>query len=162
MIVGIVVGSIILITFVYFVITSEKSKNKSNSTVFKDAKVKVGHKKKKVSETKQIRPEIIRTSDKIQDNEIEFNNEKKENIPVNNQTKNMFVSEQTNFEKINPEFDRVVSLDEINADDKVEDLEDDFSKSFYEQEDSLKDQINSLSPTMKALLVSDILDSNYF
>ena len=161
-IIAIVIGSIILIAFIFFIITSEKNKSKSTSTVFKDAKLKSGRKKNKKLESKQVRPEIIRTSDKLQEDEFEFKNSHEENKQINNQTKNMFVSEQTNFEKINPEFDRVVSLDEINAEDKIQELDNEDNDFMAREELTLKDQINNLSPTMKALIVSDILDNDNF
>ena len=161
-IVAILVGSIVLIAFIFFIIASEKSKSKSTSTVFKDAKLKTRRKKNKKVENKQIRPEIIRTSDKLQEDEFEFENSNVDNKQVNNQTKNMFISEQTNFEKINPEFDRVVSLDEINGEDKIQELDNEDNDFMAREELPLKDQINNLSPTMKALIVSDILDNDNF
>lgn len=161
-IIAIIVGSIILIALLFFIITSEKSKSKLKSTVFKDLKLKNTRKKNKKQENKQFRPEIIRTSDKLQENEFEFEDSNSDNKQINNQTKNMFISEQTNFEKINPEFDRVISLDEINAEDKIQEL-DDYDDDFMFREDlPLKDQINNLSPTIKALVVSNILDNDNF
>ena len=155
-VIAIIAAAIVFFVFILSLISSYRKRN-GKSGLFQSLRDISQKRRQKKAEEPQ-RPEIIRKSDKVEGTEFTLDDykktEKKDETP-HADTSDMFASEQNVYAA-----DGVISLDDINAADQAkEDTEEDQFMPFEEMRVAY--EIQQESPTLKALLLSDILKSDF-